>query len=70
MSAHQKLTPQSAQDVTGSTLFREIDALGGVPSNDCDRGYCEALSDVLAILERRGFSETADASPCLLEVLS
>jgi len=70
MTRHTPSPTANAQDVTGPTLFREIDALGGVPSNDCDRGYCEALSDVLAILERRGFSETADASPCLLEVLS
>jgi len=63
-------SPVDARDVAAPTLFREIDALGGVPSNDRDRGYCEALSDVLAILERRGFRETADTSPCLSEVLS
>jgi hypothetical protein len=52
------------------TLYREIDALGGTPGNDWDRGYCEALNDVLAILTKRGFSEAADAPADLLEALS
>lgn len=43
------------------TLYREIDALGGTgmlsEDESWSRGYNEALSDVLAILDRRGFSE-------------
>jgi len=44
------------------TLWREIDALGGSFGPDGDSaawgsGYSEALTDVLAILERRGHSE-------------
>lgn len=50
----------------GTTLFREIDALGGtgMPSEgeSWGRGYSEALSDALAILEKRGFTETSDAA--------
>jgi len=47
--------------VSAVTLYREIDALGGsgMPSEgeNWSRGYSEALSDVLSILSRRGFSE-------------
>jgi hypothetical protein len=51
------------------TLYREIDALGGVADNDLERGYVSAIEDVLAILERRGFTEEADASADLVEAL-
>lgn len=45
------------------SLYREIDALGGVPdpAHQSSVGYCQAIADVLAILDRRGFSEFADA---------
>ena len=56
------------------TLYREVDALGGVAmsSSDYDRayndGYSQALDLVLAILAKRGFSELADAdAPELLK---
>jgi len=46
------------------TLFREIDALGGTgmpaEGESWSRGYSEALSDVLSILTKRGFTEHAD----------
>jgi hypothetical protein len=62
--AHHHISPTAnAQDVTGTTLFREIDALGGTPSSDWDEGYNEALSDVLQILTKRGFTEYADFDP-------
>jgi hypothetical protein len=48
----------------GSTvrLWREVDALGGARDEDDLKsiGYSNALDDVLAILERRGFTEHAD----------
>lgn len=44
------------------TLHREINALGGVPANDYDRGHNDAIGAVLAILERRGFTEANDAA--------
>lgn len=43
------------------TLFREIDALGGAATTTFDAPYVRAISDVLQILERRGFSAEADA---------
>lgn len=47
------------------SLYREIDALGGTgltsEGESWGRGYSEALSDVLTLMERRGFSEAADA---------
>lgn len=43
------------------TLYREVDALGGTPREDYERGYNTALRHVLEILVRRGFSELADA---------
>ena len=47
------------------TLYREIDALGGYhdPEDQRDVGYGEALTAVLAILQRRGFSEHVEAVP-------
>ncbi len=42
------------------SLHREINALGGVPADQYGTGYNEAIGDVLAILERRGFTEFAD----------
>ncbi len=43
------------------SIYREIDALGGTDMSsegeNWSRGYSEALSDVLKILKRRGFSE-------------
>lgn len=44
-----------------TTLYREIDALGGTANTEWGGGYGEALDDVLAILTRRGFTEAADA---------
>ena len=43
------------------SLYREIDALGGIGDGDWHEGYSQALDDVLAILTRRGFSEKSDA---------
>lgn len=51
------------------TLYREIDALGGAadtstPYNNAhEDGYSAALTDVLAILAKHGFSEAEDAQP-------
>jgi len=49
------------------TLYREIDALGGTgmpaEGESWSRGYSEALSDVLSILTKRGFTEYADFDP-------
>ncbi len=45
-----------------ATLYREVDALGGTGEGDWHKGYSEALTDVLAILAKRGFSEAADAA--------
>jgi hypothetical protein len=39
------------------SLYREIDALGGYGEGEWHKGYSEALSAVLAILDRRGFTE-------------
>jgi len=47
--------------MTALSLYREIDALGGTADNDLERGYVSAITDVLEILERRGFSERTDA---------
>jgi hypothetical protein len=47
------------------TLYREVDALGGTADNDLERGYISAITDVLEILERRGFSEHTDAPPTI-----
>ncbi|KQM18407.1 hypothetical protein [Novosphingobium sp. Leaf2] len=58
------------------TLYREIDALGGAadtstPYNNAhDEGYSAALSDVLVILSKRGFSEAEDAQPEALIALA
>jgi len=43
----------------GATLWREIDALGG----SGDAGHSEALTKVMAILERRGFTEHSEPRP-------
>ena len=57
-------SPDSGEQVT---LFREVDALGGTgmpeEGESWSRGYSEALSDVLSILAKRGFSEQSDARP-------
>lgn len=45
------------------TLHREINALGGVPSDEWSKGYNEAIGDVLDVLQKRGFSEHADERP-------
>lgn len=66
--AHQ--TPPTTQPSAAvgrlSTLFREIDALGGTglpaEGESWSRGYSEALSDALAVLTSRGFTEDADAT--------
>jgi len=43
-----------------TTLYREIDALGGAVEDAWGEGYSEALADVLAILLARGHSEHCD----------
>jgi hypothetical protein len=50
---------------TPVTLYREIDALGGVSQGPWDDGYSAALTDVLLILMKRGFSEEQDISAAL-----
>jgi len=40
---------------TESRLWQEINALGGVPANEYDTGYNDAVKDVLAIIERGGW---------------
>lgn len=45
----------------GVTLYREVDALGGTGEGDWHAGYTEALTEVLNILTKRGFTEAADA---------
>lgn len=45
----------------GVTLYREIDALGGTGDGEWHRGYTDALTEVLAILSKRGFTEQSDA---------
>ena len=50
-----------AKTVTRTTLWREVDALGGQEAGGWAEGHRTAISDVLAILERRGFTEHADA---------
>lgn len=45
------------------TLYREIDALGGAGDGDWHKGYSEALTDVLAILSKRGFTEFTATPP-------
>lgn len=60
---------------TAPTLYREIDALGGEPqsASEYDRiwndGYSAALTAALAILERRGFTEAADAHTAIIDAL-
>jgi hypothetical protein len=50
-----------SREAVSVRLWREVDALGGAENGESySRGYSEALSDVLAILERRGFTEHAD----------
>lgn len=49
----------------GVTLYREIDALGGTGTGRWHDGYSDAIGVVLDILQRRGFSEVADATPSL-----
>lgn len=58
-----------ASHTPGTTLFREIDALGGVAVDQWERGYARALDDALTILKRRGFTEEADPSLELLGAL-
>lgn len=50
-------------------LWREVDALGGVPiaGHSYDEGFCAAIADVLAILERRGFTEHTEPLDRLAE---
>lgn len=50
---------------TPVTLYREIDALGGVSQGPWDDGYSAALTDVLLILMKRGFSEEQDIGAAL-----
>lgn len=50
--------------VSGVSVYREIDALGGTTDlGDYSAGYREALDEVIAILEQRGFTEHADPAP-------
>lgn len=42
-----------------TTLYREIDALGGKD----DRSYCIAINHALNILTRRGFTKASDPAP-------
>lgn len=44
------------------TLYREIDALGGSSASSWEKGYEQALTDVLSILTKRGHSEHCDPS--------
>jgi hypothetical protein len=57
-------------DLTGTTLHREINALGGVPTTDYGRGHNDAIGEVLAILERRGFTEAADGDIAHLRLIA
>ncbi len=52
-----------------TTLHREINALGGVPSDQYGKGYNDAIGEVLAILERRGFTEAGDAHTAIIDAL-
>ena len=45
-----------------ASLYREIDALGGVGNGDYHQGFSDAKRLFLEVLERRGFGEAADAS--------
>lgn len=55
------LSPQGLDAKEGVTLYREVDALGGTGEGDWHAGYTEALTEVLNILTKRGFTEAADA---------
>lgn len=59
----------TTQDVTATTLLREIDALGGAGEGEWHAGYVDAISEVLNILQRRGFTEQADTPSLTREVL-
>jgi hypothetical protein len=45
------------------SLYREIDALGGTGGGEWHAGYVAAISEVLNVLERRGFSESQSPGP-------
>lgn len=60
----------SGGGMSACTLHREINALGGAPDGEWSKGYNEAIGDVLNVLERRGFSEAADASTEVVEALT
>lgn len=55
--------------MSGVTLYREVDALGGAGSDQWEIGYNAGIRDALAVLEKRGFCETADASAELVVAL-
>lgn len=52
----------ASQENDNVTLYREIDALGGAVENEWSEGYSAALTDVLAKLTKRGFTETSDGA--------
>lgn len=60
---------EDGQEVERVTLYREIDALGGTSQGPWDDGYSAALTDVLLILMKRGFSEEQDATPANTAIL-
>lgn len=39
--------------------WAEINALGGVPDSEWDRGYVKAINDALAIIKRHGGRDLA-----------
>lgn len=60
-AAHRATPSQRLDAKEGVTLYREVDALGGTGEGDWHAGYTEALTEVLNILTKRGFTEAADA---------
>lgn len=58
-----RLSPDDQARMDG--LWDRVNSLGGTPSDEYDRGRCDAIDDVLAILEAAGarspYERRADA---------
>ena len=55
---------------TPVTLYREIEALGGAGTGEWHAGYVDAISEVLNILQRRGFTEFRTPYVAVLNALT
>lgn len=52
-----------------SKLWRDVNALGGVPTNEYERGFSEAISQALDLIEKSGHIEMLEALKAITTAL-